>query len=173
MNMPGFLRGFRQNASAQLMGAGAILILFITLVVTPLNASSKTMNVKIEKARKELKEITALANEYIKLSAALPRNAAIKKSSGGSLSGSLEKMARELAIENNIKRMTPKLDAAKKRQEELALTIADIQIATLVDLLEKLYESPNAINVRRARLKSGFEKPELLEVELTLTDAFL
>ena len=69
--------------------------------------------------------------------------------------------------------MTPKLDAAKKRQEELAVTITDIHLATLVDLLEKLYQSPNAMNVRRARLKSGFEKPDRLEVELTLTPAFL
>jgi len=172
MNLPAYLREFRQNVSAQLIGAGAVLILFITLIVIPLNARSKSMDGKIEKARKDLKEITALADEYIKLSAGMPDEPPIK-SAGGSMSGRMEKLARELAIENNIKRMTPKLDAAKKRQEELALTITDIHLATLVDLLEKLYQSPNAINVRRARLKSGFEKPDKLEVELTLTPAFL
>lgn len=172
MNLQAYLREFRQNVSAQLIAAGAVLILFITLIVMPLNARSKSMDGKIEKARKDLKEITALADEYIELSAGMPGGPPAKNA-GGSMSGSLEKLARELAIEKNIKRMTPKLDAAKKRQEELAVTITDIHLATLVDLLEKLYQPPNAMSVRRARLKSGFEKPDRLDVELTLTPAFL
>lgn len=172
MNLPPYLRGFRKNVSAQLIGGAALIILFITLIVLPLNGRSRSMDVKIEKARKDLREITAMADEYIKLSAALPAERQIKKI-GGSMSARMEKLARELKIENNIKRMTPKLDASKKRQAELAVTVTDIDIETLVGLLEKLYKSPNAMNVRRARLKSGFDKPEKLEIQLTLTQSFL
>lgn len=172
MNLPTYFRGFRKNIPAQLIGAGALLILFITFIVIPLNSRSISMEAKINKARINLREITGLADEYIKLSAALPGEKQVKNA-GGSLSSNMEKLARELAIENNIKRMTPKLDASKKREEELALTLTEIQLTTLVRLLEKLYQSPNALNIRRARLKSGFEKPDKLEVELTLTKSFL
>ena len=172
MNLPAYLRDFRNNLPAQLIGAGAIFILFITLIVIPLNGRSKSMDGKIEKARKDLREISALADEYIKISASLPRQTETKRTSG-SMSSRLEKLASKLAIANNIKRMTPKLDAAKTRQEELALTLTDLHLSTLVDLLENLYTSPNALNVRRARLKSGFEKPDTLEVELTLTQPLL
>jgi type II secretory pathway component PulM len=166
------LRGFRHNRAAQAVAVSVVLALFFTFIVIPLNNSSKSMDGKIEKARHDLKEITMLADEYTKLSAILPGRTPSKKAAG-SMSGELERLARELGIEKNIKRMTPKLDASRKKQEELALTVTNLPLPVFVDLLEKLHESPAAIKVRRARIKSGFEKPENLEVELTLTPAVL
>ncbi len=172
MNLLNEMRSIRHNRAAVVIAAGAVLLLFLTLVVTPLNDRSRSMDGKIEKARRDLKEIVELADEYIKLSAGLPGRVTSKRAAR-SLSGEVERLARELGIEKKIKRMTPKLDVARKKQEELALTVTELPLAVFVDLMEKLYESPAAINVRRARIKAGFEKPENLEVELTLKPALL
>ncbi|GMT41825.1 MAG: hypothetical protein IEMM0002_0236 [bacterium] len=171
MNLP-FNIPIDLSQKRRVAAVAAILIplLLFFVVILPLQSRSKRMDLKLVKARKDLKEITTLADEYITLSAGIPRRNK-KPSASTSMSAEVEKLARALGIEKNIKRMTPKFDAAKKRQEELSVTISNLPLLSLVDILEKLYRSPSGINVWRARIKAGYEKREYLDVELTLTPA--
>jgi len=155
-----------------LVTAGGILLplLLLLLVVAPLNNKSKELDKKLAKTRKDLTEITTLSDSYITLSAGLPkRNKTFNASK--SMSAEVEELARKLGMEKNIKRMTPKFDAVNKRQEELSITISGLPLASLADFLEKLYRSPVGINVRRARIKAGYEKRDNLDVEFTLVPA--
>ena len=172
MNIIDEIKNMRYNRTAILAAAAAALVFFLMLVVTPLNNRARSIDSKIDKARGDLKEIAQLVDEYIKLSSGMPGKISSKKTAG-SLSGEVDKLVRKLGIEKKIKRMTPKLDSAKKKQIELGLTVTELPLAVFIDLLENLYESPAAINIRRARIKPGFKNRDNLEVELTLVPAFL
>ena len=172
MNIISEIRDMQYNRTALLGAAAAALIFFLTLVVTPLNDRARSLDSKLDKARGDLKEIALLADEYIKLSSGISTKIASKKTAG-SLSVEVDKLMRKLGIEKKIKRMTPKLDSAKKKQIELGITVTELPLAALVDLLENLYESPAGINIKRARIKPGFKNLDNLEVELTLAPAFM
>lgn len=149
--------------------AGGILLaaLLFLLVVAPLNNKSKELDKKLAKIRENLTEIATLSDSYIALSARLPKRSKTLVA-GKSMSAEVEGLTRKLGMEKNIKRMTPKFDTGNKRQEELSITISGLPLASLADFLEKLYSLPVGINVRRARIKAGYEQRGDLDVELTL-----
>lgn len=150
--------------------AAGLLWLFAALIIMPMNERSAILDRKIEKAERDLKEITRLANRYMDQASRLPKSR--KLIEAGPLTTKVEKIARGLGVDKSIKRMSPVPSKSKTAKEELAVSISDLSFFLFVDFLQKLHESPSAINITGASVKTVFEGRENISAEITLSASF-
>jgi type II secretory pathway component PulM len=151
----------------------ALLLAWIIVggALMPLREEADRMDRKIREARNDLRKMREMADRYITLDASLPREMKTD-SSRVSLLTDVENISRRLAIENKIKRMTPEINPATKKQDDLSVVIAEIPYPAFVGFLQALYESSAAINVRQAKITASFDNRGNLNVEMTLSKAF-
>lgn len=157
----------RKNLVLGAISAIGLVWLFFAFVVSPMTEKSERLDRKISKAQIQLEEISKTADDFLRISALAPRGT----TGGAPISTEVQKHAGALGIRDKIKRMTP-IPGLNNQPPELGLAISDISLPVLVDFLKRLYESPMAVNVKLAKIKTVYEKRNRLEVELTLTRVF-
>lgn len=149
------------------------LSLFFGLYFFPMLGRSGELEKKLQKARKDLAEITSAAEKYALLSARLPGGAKSLAGTGKrvKLSDEVGGVAQRAGLSEKITKMVPRAAGGRNRQEELSVSISRVSLPLFVRFLEKLHNLPSGIVVRKANIVSSFEDKNLLDIELTLTPA--
>jgi len=153
------------------ISGGVALALFIGLVIIPLISRSSDLDGKLEKSRKNLTEIIALAEKYQSLLMSSPQGLRNQRSNEP-LSVIVEKSARKAGIGENISKMTPKLAGGKNREEEILVSFSSVSLTPLVEFLKDIQISPAGISVQKGVISTSFENEERLDANLTIVKVF-
>ena len=152
------------------LGLGALLgalILAYTLVVTPYMEKMRVLDRRISQKTTELKEISALSQEYIEIKERMEhlKGKARKRKRGFSLFSHLEGLAGKARIKGNIASMKPQSTplGEEYRESSVEVKLESITTKQLVDYLFRIENSEAFVRIKRLHVKKRHDNPKYLD----------
>jgi general secretion pathway protein M len=152
-----------------LAGTGVILVLLtLYLVGERVTSNYHGMEGKIQKNKEELERVSHLRDQYRSLHQELDgiKSKLDKKEAGFSLLSFIEDLANQQNIRENIASFKPDKKSLNEAYRELSvdLVIDNITLLQLVEFIYHIENSNHLVKVKRLRIKSRFDNPDLLNV---------
>jgi len=152
------------------LGLGALLgalILAYTLVVTPYMEKMRVLDRRISQKTAELKEISALSQEYIEIKGRMEhlKDKARKRKRGFSLFSHLESLAGKARIKGNIASMKPQSTplGGEYKESSVEVKLESITTKQLVDYLFRIENGEAFVRIKRLHVKKRHDNPKYLD----------
>jgi len=153
-------------------GLALAFVIFIALILLPLQDSEKFYRDLIERKEKSSREIYQISARLKELKG---RFAGIKEKSRGE-SGSftlfsfLDKTASEAGLKERIKGMKPSIQTKDDYTEStVAVELEDVEIEPLVVFIHKVETSGHSLKIRKADIKPRYSSPDKMNVTLIIS----
>ncbi len=159
----------RQNRSRAVL---FIILISLVILIIPAFIYERSLKGSLDSNRQKYKELAALSNDYIALRGKL--ETAEKKQSikaGAGIANTVNDMFASLGIKSRIKSITGVSNRQLKGNisEEFAeIYIEKVTMNELVNIFYKIETMPVILSVKKTAIKKSFEKPELLDVTISL-----
>ena len=163
------LKGLTKREQRILLGAGIfVVLLIIFFIIDAIMRNYQGMEGKIQANREELKRVIHLRDEYRSVHQELDtiKSRLDKKEAGFSLLSFLEDLANQQNIRENISSFKPKKNPLNESYTESSVetVIDNITLWQLVQLIHKIENSGHLLRVKRLRIKTRYDNPDLLNV---------
>lgn len=158
---------FREKVVLGLGAAVGAAVLAYYLLITPYTEKMRVLDRRIVQKTAELKEISALRQEYLEIRERMEelKGKARKRGKSFSLFSHLESLAGKARIKGNIASMKPQSTPLGDRYKESSVEVKLESITTkqLVDYLFSIENSDAFIRIKRLHLKKRRDNPEYLD----------
>ncbi|MFV1956632.1 MAG: type II secretion system protein GspM [bacterium] len=160
----------REKAALIIVIPFFIIALIYSLVIVPVWEQKTRFNSMAQRKKVELVAFRELAAQFRDLENSISGLETNMKNRAGSFSilGMLEREARELGIQDRIASMKPmnsQLDQ-KIRESSVEIRFEKLDLNRTVEFLKKIEGSKDLVVIKRLRMKSRFDDPQLLDVTL-------
>jgi general secretion pathway protein M len=149
---------------------GALIILVLTIPVIILERSKQT---EVKRLRARTNEFSKLAAEYTPLAARIQGfqgRSTLTKTSG--IAQVLEDMVNTLGMKDRLKSVKGSGSKPLKgdlHEESAEVVLEKLTMNEIVNLLHRLDTAPLMLSMKRFSLKKSFERPNLLDITMTLS----
>jgi type II secretory pathway component PulM len=154
-----------------LAASGAFLIfLVIVAVVNPLLSASSRATRRVEAAEEELRAVQMLRSRYDEVDARLASvEQRIRSGPRGEIFTTLESLARASAV--TVDSMEPRTAPASDdyRETKVQVVLRGVTLAQTVNYLQRIESAPQLLSVKSLRIRTRSDKPELLDVNFTVS----
>jgi general secretion pathway protein M len=155
---------FREKVVLGLGAAAGAAVLAYHLLITPYAEKMRVLDRRIAQKTAELKEITALRQEYLEIRERMEelKAKARKRGKSFSLFSHLESLAGKALIKGNIASMKPQSTPLGDRYKESSVEVKLESITTkqLVDYLFRIENSVAFVRIKRLHLKKRRDNPK-------------
>lgn len=149
-------------------GISAVILIIIGILAGQVMSRRSDLEDSIQRKNKTIKELKAVANDYIMASAKI-RDLESKFGDNSQLLSSIENIAHQAGIISpaiSVMRTTPneffEENAVELKAKELNLE----QMLSILNLIEK---SPHYMRIKSFNLKTPFANPDLLEISIQIS----
>ncbi len=158
---------FREKVVLALGGVFGAILLAYTLVITPYREKMRVLDRRIAQKTVELKEISALSQEYLEIKRRVEEMKARAGKRGKSfpLFSHLESLAAKTRIRGNIASMKPQSTPLGEHYKEssVAVKLENITTKQLVDYLVRIEDSQALLRIKRLQVKKKQAKAKYLD----------
>jgi len=170
------IRAAFYNLSARerlfVMAAGGVLLVFILLVavVNPLISASSRASSRVEAAENELRAVQILRSRYDEVDTRMASiEQRIRSGPKGEIFTTLESLARASAV--MVDSMEPRTSPASDdyRETKVQVILRGVTLAQMVNYLQQIESAPQLLSIKSLRIRTRSDKPELLDVNFTVS----
>jgi len=158
---------FREKVVLGLGAIVGVILLIYTLVITPYMEKLRVLDRRISQKTVELKEISALSQEYLEIKGRMEqlKGKARRSKRGFSLFSHLESLAGQTRIKGNIASMKPQSTPLGEHYKESSVEVKLESITTkqLVDYLFRIENGEAFVRIKRLHLKKRHDNPKYLD----------
>jgi len=158
-----------------MVASGGLFVVIIGIwlgVYEPAVEHRELLNRKIETKTMELKEVSALAENYLKEKTRVDMFESRIKARPKDFSplAEMEGLAAAAGVRDNISSMSPKPSQAVGNYTEALFEIKmeKVTLPRLVRFLESVRDSKNMLLINRVSIKPGYEDQSMLDVSMTV-----
>ncbi|MBI1947585.1 MAG: type II secretion system protein M [Deltaproteobacteria bacterium] len=153
---------------------GVVAVVFVCAIgITAVNSAIAGRTKRVTMRKDEIAQLDVLRDRYHDAEEAEKKSAAQIKSNNQSLFTLVQKASTEvgLPVPDLQERRTPVKDAADIQEVSVDVNLKEISVDKLTTLLEKIEgkRSDGVVKVTKLKVKTRFDNPELLEVNLTVS----
>ena len=160
---------FAVTAAAVFVASSLVFALFIS----PIWGKKVRFENVAQKKRIELVTFKERALRYMELEKSISEleSRLSRRKKGFSLLGMLESVARQSGVQDRIASMKPVKGKQDSGLEESSVEVRleKLDLAKTVELLKRIEDAKNLVVVKRLRMKSRFDDPQLLDVTLLVS----
>ena len=151
-----------------LISAAAVIILVVSVLLVNTSLSLKKEGSAL---RSQKEEILLLREDFLELRKKI--NAIEGKKSLIKVEGivqAIDEIFRSTGLNQKVKSVKPTATRDKKYaiEEEADVEVEKVSMNELVNILYKLENAPMVLLIKKARLKTSFEDPSLLNITMTI-----
>ncbi len=176
MNLKEFLLKIRilfTNEGTRSIGILLLILLFLFLLIIPSFIFERALRVSIDSYKSKSRDLNTLSSEYKILR---EKVSFIETKSSNPHPGGITSVVNDIASSIGIKGKIKAIKGVSTRQlkEHISEETAEIYIekATLnelVNVFHKIETAPTILSVKRTNIKKSFDRPEMLDVSITLS----
>lgn len=163
------MRGYLSSKRDAYMFAGLILLI---ITVIGFFAYFLTSNRELARIKSQYAEMSLLNEEFISLKAKVDEAERKKKLSKiNGVIPALDEVFSPLGLKNRIKSIKPagSREISGSIEEEADVSVEKVSMNEMVNLFYKIENSPMLLVIKKAGIKTSFEKPDLLNLNLTVS----
>lgn len=149
-----------------------MLIIILLIIIIPLILFERTLKASADANSAKLRELIAYGHEYKSLKEKL---STIESKNSNPPPGGITNLANDLTASLGIREKMKSIKGVSSRQlkgniSEEAAEISFEKLTTneIINLLHKIESMPTALSVKKTSIKKSFEKPDLLDVNISL-----
>jgi len=152
--------------------AGGVFLILILLVgvINPVVSASSRASRRVEAAEEELRAVQILRSRYDQVNARMVSvEQRIRSSPQGEIFTTLESLARASAV--TVDSMEPRTSPASEdyRETKVQVILRAVTLAQLVNYLQRIESAPQLLSIKSLRIRTRSDKPELLDVNFTVS----
>jgi type II secretory pathway component PulM len=153
------------------LAAGAVLVIVVLLIgVANLRAASNRATRRVERAEEELRAMQTLRSRYDEVDRRLATvEQRIRSGPRGEIFTTLESLARACAV--TVDSMEPRTSPASDDYQEtkVQVILRGVTLAQMVNYLDRIESAPQLLSIKSLRIRTRSDKPELLDVNFTVS----
>lgn len=151
-----------------LISAAALILLAASVLLIRASLSLKKEGADL---RSQKEEILLLREDFLELSkkvSAIEGRKSLTKVDG--IIPAIDELFRSIGLNQKVKSVKPTATKDKKFavEEEAEVEVEKVSMNELVNIFYKLENAPMVILIKKARLKTSFEDPSLLNITMTV-----
>ena len=158
---------FREKVVLGLGALVGVILLAYSLIITPYMEKMRILDRRIAQKTVELREISALSQEYREIKRRMEelKRKAGKRGKSFPLFSHLESLAAKTLIKGNIASMKPQSTPVGEHYKEssVAVKLENITTRQLVDYLFRIENSEAFLRIKRLHLKKRRDNPKYLD----------
>jgi tetrahydromethanopterin S-methyltransferase subunit G len=149
------------------------VVIGLFILIIPVFVLEKSSNRELDTARAKLRELTVLSSEYRNMKEridSIEKRAELTKVDG--TAQAMDNVMSSLGIKGKMKSVKAlgRRDIKDGMTEESAeVQIEKVNMNEMVNIFHKIGDAPMILSVKRAMIKKSFEKPELLDISMTVS----
>ncbi len=161
-----------QNRQSRSRGILLLTLIFLIILIIPALIYERSSKSSLDLQRAKLRDLMILSSDYKMLKEKV--SFAEKKSSTpqvGGIANVVNDIAASLGIKGKIKAIKSVSSRQLKRnisEEAAEVSIEKITTNELINLLHKIDTMPVVLTIKKTTMKKSFEKPELLDMTISL-----
>lgn len=154
------------------MGILLLALIFLVILIIPALIYERSSNSSLDLQRAKLRDLMILSNDYkmLKEKVSYAENKAPNPTTGG-IAGAFNDIAASVGIKGKIKAIKGVSSRQLKgniSEEAAEVSIEKVTTNELINLFHKIETMPVALSIKKTTIKKSFEKPELLDVTISL-----
>jgi general secretion pathway protein M len=151
-----------------LISAAALIILAVSVLLV---STSLSLNKEGSALRSQKEEIVLLKEDFVELRkkiSAIEGKKSLMKVEG--IIPAIDEIFRSTGLNQKVKSVKPIATRDKKYaiEEEADVEVEKVSMNELINILYRLENAPMVLLIKKARLKTSFEDPSLLNVTMTI-----
>jgi type II secretory pathway component PulM len=152
--------------------AAAVFAVFFVLVavVNPVVSASNRAAQRVDAAEEELRAVQTLRSQYDEVHArTVSVEQRIRSGPRGEIFTTLESLARASAV--TVDSMEPRTAPASDdyRETKVQVVLRGVTLAQMVNYLQRIESAPQLLSIKSLRIRTRSDKPELLDVNFTVS----
>ena len=162
-----FFRNLQQREKLFVIGAGALLVLFLLfkLTIDPMLKRSADLDRQIVTARRQLDEVRTLQQDYQRQKSVVDSiNSQLKNQPNFAIFSRLEELAGQTGIRSKIVYMKPTVSTPNEvyNEESVEVKMDGVTLEQLVQYLHQIENSPQLLKIKRLEMKPHFDNRQIL-----------
>lgn len=148
------------------------LFLLLTILIVPLFLYERSLQISLNSYRSKLNELTLLSNEYKILHRKISfiEGKTLNPQMGG-ITNVINDLVQSIGIKHKVKSIKDVTSRQLKGdiiEESADLIIEKVTLNELINIYHKIQTMPVIFTIKRTNIKKTFERPELLDLSITL-----
>ena len=160
----------RERLLVMAAGGGLLVFLLLVAVVNPLISAASRASSRVEAAENELRAVQILRSRYDEIDTRMASiEQRIRSGPKGEIFTTLESLARASAV--TVDSMEPRTSPASDdyRETKVQVILRGVTLAQLVNYLQQIESAPQLLSIKSLRIRTRSDKPELLDVNFTVS----
>lgn len=175
MNLEQYVSKIRilfQNRQSRSRGILLLALIFLVILIVPALIYERSLNSLLDLNRAKLRDLMILSNDYkmLKEKVSYAENKAPNPPMGG-IASAVNDIAASLGIKGKIKAIKGVSSRQLKgniSEETAEVSIEKVTMNELINIFHKIETMPVVLSIKKTTIKKSFEKPELLDVTISL-----
>ena len=162
-----FFRNLQQREKLFVIGAGALLVLFLIfkLTIDPMLKRSADLDRQIVTARRQLDEVRTLQQDYQRQKSVVDSiNSQLKNQPNFAIISRLDELAGQTGIRSKIGYMKPTVSPQNEvyNEDSVEVKMDGVTLEQLVQYLHQIENSPQLLKIKRLEMKPHFDNRQIL-----------